>query len=72
MLHLDENETNTNIHISQASTRDTMSSDKRCMLVTNEALHVLELENSLMKLNQLIHCGFQVQDTPHCVDHVIM
>ena len=68
----DENETKTDISIAQVATGKTMASGRRCMLLSNESLHVLELENYLINPNQLRHCEVKVQDNPYSLDPIII
>ena len=55
----DDPESKTNIHIVQVATEHTTASGRSCALVINEALHMLELENSLMSPNHLRDYGVQ-------------
>ena len=68
----DDHEVKTNINVAQVATGCTTASGDHHALVTNEALCVLELENSLMSLDQLRDCGVQDQDNPHSLDPMII
>ena len=69
---LNEHEAKTNIHIAQVATGYAAESGRRCMLVMNEELCVLDLEISLMSPNQLRDYGVQGQEYQHYLDLMIM
>ena len=72
MPYSDEYEPKSNTYIVQVATSYTTACSKRCVLIFNEALHILELEHSLMNPNQLRNYGIEVQDNPHSSDIMVV
>ena len=61
-----------NIPIVQVATGYTTACGKRYILIFNEALHIPELEHSLMNPNQLRNYGVEVQDNPFSSDPMVV
>ena len=72
MPHSDECEPKSNTSVVQDSTGYNTACSKRCIFMFNEALHILDLEDSLMNPNQLRNNGIEAQDNQHSSDPMVV